>query len=165
MVLSRSVAAGPRAGQHPASTVTIIGYLFPATDLATRQFFSRALPNVPITVVDRSVRAADTVEEISNGSISPTRFVGDGAVADFVDATCGDVVRWGTDYIDGSNVPWVEVNGQRRHRPGSGEAKDAQTSAGVLAVEEIPTLDLNLGDFSHDALKTHWAPQPLAYRR
>ena len=147
-----------------ASAVTIIGYSFPATDLPTRQFFSGSLPDVPITVVDRSPRAADTVEKIATSHKSLSRFVGDNAVADYVDANCGDVIRWGTDYISGGNVPWVEVNGQKRHKPGSGEAQDAQTAAGALAAEEIPTLDLNRGDFNQDASKTHWAPQRLAYR-
>lgn len=147
-----------------ASSVTIIGYSFPATDLATRQFFSGSLPDVPITVVDRSTRAADTVDEIANGNTSLSRFVGDNAVKEYVDANCGDLVRWGTEYTSGGNVPWVEVNGQKRRSHGSGEAQDAQTAAGALAVEEIPTLDLNRGEFSQDISKTHWAPQPLAYR-
>ncbi|MFJ6347204.1 hypothetical protein ACIQLM_16910 [Pseudarthrobacter oxydans] len=147
-----------------ASEVTIFGYSFPATDLATRQFFSRSLPSVPITVVDRSTRVADTVEEISTGHTSLNRFTGNNAVEDYVNANCGDLVRWGTDYISGANVPWVEVNGQKRHRRCSGEAQDAQTAAGVLAVEEIPTLELNRGDSSRDSSKTHWAPRPLAYR-
>ena len=147
-----------------ASTVTVIGYSFPATDLATRQFFSASLPNVPVTVVDRSARTADTVEDMVTGDAPFSRFMGDNAVADYVDADCGDVVRWGVEYISGGNVPWVEVNGQRRRKPGSGDAQDAQTAAGGLAVEEIPTLDLNSGNFSRDAAKAHWAPQPLAYR-
>jgi hypothetical protein len=59
----------------------------------------------------------------------------------------------GIDYISGANVPWVEVNGQKRHRRCSGEAQDAQTAAGALAVEEIPTLELNRGDFSGTLLR------------
>jgi hypothetical protein len=147
-----------------ASSVTIIGYSFPATDLATRQFFSGSLRDVPITVVDRSIRTIETVEQIAHDNTSLSRFVGDNAVADYVDAHCGDVVRWGTDYTSDGNVAWVEVNGQKRHRTGSGEAQDAQTAAGSLAVEEVPTLELNRNDFSQDTSKTHWAPQRLAYR-
>lgn len=147
-----------------ASEVTIIGYSFPPTDLATRQFYSGSLRDVPVTVVDRSPRVAETVKGISSASNSIASFTGDNAVLDYVDATCGDVIRWGTEYTGNANVPWVEVNGQKRYRNCSGEAQDAQTTAAFLAVEEIPSLDLNRGGFSQDPYKTHWAPQPLAYR-
>ena len=148
-----------------ASEVTIIGYSFPVTDLATRQFFSASLPDgVPVTVVDRSSAVAETVKGMSPVSNTFTNFSGANAVEDYVDATRGDLIRWGTEYLSGANVPWVEINGETRHGECSGEAQDAWTAAGLLALEEIPKLDLNRGDFYKDSSQAHWAPQRLAYR-
>lgn len=150
-----------------ASSVTIIGYSFPPTDLAARHFFARNVPEVPITVVDRDESVAATISKLSARGVQVQSFCGDDAVEQFVDRQCGDVLHWDAEIEEGSIVPWLEVNGKRRTVP-SADIRDwdaAYIRAGSLALEELPTLDLNAAEFCEDDEKSHWAELRMAYKR
>lgn len=147
-----------------ASSVTIIGYSFPPTDLAARHFFAGNLPKVPVTVVDRSSDAASTIHRLSAIRSAPVGFHGPNAVQEYVQRTCGDVLRWNAD-VDGSLlVPWMEVNGERKIGPPRQSWDEAYLSAGTLALQELASLDLNSSEFRSDDYAAHWPGLRLAYK-
>lgn len=84
-----------------AERLTVIGYSFPPGDLQVRQFVAQATAqDIPITVVDRSSRAADDIAALLRRSEIES-FSGEDALLDFVQVRCGTVVRFGTRYSDG----------------------------------------------------------------
>lgn len=100
-----------------ASAVTVVGYSFPATDLVTRHLFATAGLKCPVTVVDRSETAAPTVASLAPDA-ALTTYCGDGAVQDFVAATCGDFVRFQAAYHPEGWQPRLVINGvEQRLRP------------------------------------------------
>lgn len=111
-----------------APSVVIIGYSFPATDLVTRHFLSSAAPECPVTVVDGQQQAATTVQQLLPGA-TVTSVSGDVAVrGDFVDAACGDFVRWGTEHSPRGWRPRLIVNGTERALQPSSDAFDPTLS-------------------------------------
>lgn len=94
-----------------ATSVTVIGYSFPPSDLVTRHFFASANLGCPVTVVDFREQAGEPIRELAPRA-EVTVVYGPTAVADYVDQTCGDMVRWGAVRTGAGYAPRLTVNGQ-----------------------------------------------------
>lgn len=93
-----------------ASSVTLIGYSFPATDLATRNFFASAAVGKDMIVVDKNGSVAETVKELLGGTAAVRVFDGPLALRDYVGSECGTLYRWGGDSTQLRG--WYEINGE-----------------------------------------------------
>lgn len=149
-----------------ASSVTLIGYSFPATDLATRHLFATNVPNCDVVVVDRDGKVAGTVEKLLGGGRRVKPFDGPTALNEYVDSECGDLWRWGT---DSEHRGWYEINGERVTAPetyetGGQELQDGFVIAGAKVTEHLRALNLNLSKpFDvYDGI-AHWSGERLAY--
>lgn len=158
-----------------ASSVTLIGYSFPATDLATRHFFASAAAGKEVTVVDRNASVAETVQDLSDEAAAVNVFSGPSALSDYVGSECGDLYRWGVDsqQPDGTWDPsggWYEINGERFKAPAELVTEDGQTItdqhtvAGAQVAKRVPAVDLNLAKpFAiYDGL-AHWSGWRTVY--
>lgn len=128
-----------------ATSITIIGYSFPPTDLVARHLIASAKLQCPITIVDLSDRVAHEVRRIAPAGPSVVEYSGESAILDFVDATCGDVVRWGVDQTQEGLRAFAVVNGA-----------DRQLSEPPLSEEGVAT---NLGasePWVEDAVDKAW---------
>jgi|GEM_PF-3435811 len=114
-----------------ARKVVIIGFSFPSSDLQVRHFMATAVaPSTNVIVVDRRPESVSTVRGLLPQAGEITSFIGDSAVSDYVNASCGDLIRWGMIYepdgwdvaltVNGSNVldeavtltkPWRSQDG------------------------------------------------------
>lgn len=156
-----------REALRNASSVTLFGYSFPATDLAARHFFAGNVPSVPITVVDRNPDVEASVVGLAGSNPRVSSFSGDNAIERYVSRACGDVLQWDAEHDDGGFVPWMEINGLKRTASGDGidSWDEAKVKAGSLALEELASLNLNAHEFQTDADKAHWPELNMAYRR
>lgn len=156
-----------REALRNASSVTLVGYSFPATDLAARHFFAGNVPKVPITVVDRNPHVGASVVGLAGSNPRVSNFSGDDAVERYVSSACGDVLQWDADHDNAGFVPWMELNGVKRTAPGDKihSWDDAKVMAGSLALKELASLNLNAHEFHMDEDKAHWPALNTAYRR
>jgi hypothetical protein len=95
-----------------ASSLTIIGYSFPPSDLGARHFVTDSLKGVPVTIVDYSSEVADRTEQFLGAGRDVEKFSGADAVKNFVGKRCGSLIRWGIEYGPNAWQPYIEVNGE-----------------------------------------------------
>jgi hypothetical protein len=102
-----------------ASSLTIIGYSFPPSDLGARHFVTDSLQGVPVTIVDYNKEIADRTEQFLAGERDVVKFSGANAVKNFVGKRCGQLIKWGIEYGPNAWQPYIQVNGEDalRHLP------------------------------------------------
>ena len=100
-----------------AEELLIIGFSFPPGDLQVRHFVASALKaDARITVVDLDNDVVNTLRAFLPGNHEVSTYLGPNCVMDYVNAHCGDLIRWSCMSTDDGWDAFISVNGEA-HAP------------------------------------------------
>lgn len=97
-----------------ATTLTVMGYSFPAGDIVARQWVETSFMGHRLDVVDYAEARPEQIRSDLTGEWAGEDYVGPAAVQTYVDHNCGPLVRWNLRDVDASGALTVElwVNGE-----------------------------------------------------
>lgn len=128
-----------------ARDIVIMGYSFPATDLAMKSWITTQAPkDARITVVDPNPDVAATVEKLGFARVE--HFTGPDAIKSFVDSRCDSLLEWGA-HPDGTGFHvYCDINGRKsslvdlNNVPTFGECDEALMWIDQIVLAEFPQL-------------------------
>lgn len=89
-----------------ASSIALIGYSLPESDLQVREFLRSGISGVKVDVVNPCTDVAERVQRLLGEGIEICTFSGENAIRDYVDATAGHHLRWTLDYDIHTQEHW-----------------------------------------------------------
>ena len=135
-----------------ATNLTVMGYSFPAGDIVARQWVETSFMGHQMDIVDYSGDRPKQIRSSLTGARQGRDYIGENAVKDYVDDTCGPLVRWNLKEADTSGDLTVElwVNGEDvvapipiNERPWGKDYRAAQKWVHERVAVAAPNVDIN----------------------